>query len=80
MVYRISAHLLVKNKKTPYNSVTNCNTIIRRFLLAREYFIRIGVKTMKKRISQTHIQVKQRMCQLTLTRITRQVSRLLDLK
>ena len=30
---------------------------------------------MKKRISQTHIQVKQRMCQLTLTRITRQVSR-----
>nr|WP_294650462.1 TetR/AcrR family transcriptional regulator [uncultured Blautia sp.] len=46
----------------PYNDVTNCNIKIEIFQYSQEkYFIKTGVITMKKRISQTNIQVKQDM-------------------
>ena len=45
-----------------YNDVTNCNIKMKIFQYSHEkYFIRTGVVTMKKRISQTNIQVKQDM-------------------
>ena len=45
-----------------YNDVTNCNIKMKIFQYSQEkYFIKTGVITMKKRISQTNIQVKQDM-------------------
>ena len=45
-----------------YNDVTNCNIKIEIFqYLQEKYFIRTGVIVMKKRISQSNIQVKQDM-------------------
>jgi AcrR family transcriptional regulator len=45
-----------------YNNVTNCNIKIEIFqYLQEKYFIRTGVIVMKKRISQSNIQVKQDM-------------------
>ena len=46
----------------PYNDVANCNIKMKIFQYSQEkYFIKTGVITMKKRISQTNIQVKQDM-------------------
>ena len=52
---------IVKNNKILYNDVTNCNIKIKIFQYVKKKIIRIGVKIMKKRISQTNIQVKQDM-------------------
>ena len=50
-----------------YNDVTNCNIKIEIFQYSQEkYFIKTGVITMKKRISQTNIQVKQDMYEALL--------------
>ena len=58
----IVKYWIVKNNKILYNDVTNCNIKTKIFQYSHEkYFIRTGVITMKKRISQTNIQVKQDM-------------------
>ena len=58
----IVKYWIVKKNKIPYNDVTDCNIKRETFqYLQEKYFIRNGVIAMKKRISQTNIQVKQDM-------------------
>ena len=58
----IVKYWIVKKNKISYNDVTDCNIKRETFqYLQEKYFIRNGVIAMKKRISQTNIQVKQDM-------------------